>query len=108
MKTSLPERSEHVAEQLAAITNVIRELVGDDLVMLILFGSFARGEEKRGSDVDILVEMPEGSTLFSLVGLKLDLERKIGRKVDLLTYRSIHRFIKKYIIKDAIKIYDKK
>ena len=43
MKTSLPQRSEHVAEQLAAITNVIRELVGDDLTMLILFGSYARG-----------------------------------------------------------------
>ena len=43
-KTSLPERSEHVAEQLAAITDVIRELVGDDLVMLILFGSYARGD----------------------------------------------------------------
>jgi len=44
MKTSLPQRSEHVAEQLAAITNVIRELVGDDLAMLILFGSYARGD----------------------------------------------------------------
>lgn len=43
MKTSLPERSEHVAEQLAAITEVIKELMGDDLVMLILFGSYARG-----------------------------------------------------------------
>jgi HEPN domain-containing protein/predicted nucleotidyltransferase len=44
MKTSLPQRSEHVAEQLAAIANVIRELVGDDLAMLILFGSYARGD----------------------------------------------------------------
>lgn len=44
MKTSLPERSEHMAERLTAITNVIQELVGDDLVMLILFGSFARGD----------------------------------------------------------------
>ncbi len=44
MKTTLPKRSEHVAEQLAAITNVIRELVGDDLAMVILFGSFARGD----------------------------------------------------------------
>lgn len=43
MKTSLPQRSEHVAEQLAAITDVIRELMGDDLVMLVLFGSYARG-----------------------------------------------------------------
>ena len=44
MQTSLPERSEHVAEQLTAIVNVIRELVGDDLAMLILFGSYARGD----------------------------------------------------------------
>ena len=44
MKTSLPQRSEHVAERLAAIANVIRELVGDDLAMLILFGSYARGD----------------------------------------------------------------
>lgn len=44
MKTSLPQRSEHVAEQLAAITDVIRELVGDDLAMVILFGSYARGD----------------------------------------------------------------
>ena len=43
MKTSLPKRSEHIAEKLAAITDVIRELMGDDLVMLILFGSYARG-----------------------------------------------------------------
>ncbi|MFA6135686.1 MAG: nucleotidyltransferase domain-containing protein, partial [Phycisphaerae bacterium] len=42
MKPSLPERSEHVADQLAKITNVIRELV-DDLAMLILFGSYAKG-----------------------------------------------------------------
>ena len=44
MKTALPERSEHVADQLAAITDVIRELVSDDLAMLILFGSYARGD----------------------------------------------------------------
>ena len=44
MKTSLPERSEHAAEQLAEITEVIRELMGDDLAMLILFGSYARGD----------------------------------------------------------------
>lgn len=44
MKISLPQKSEHVAEQLATITGVIRELVGDDLTMLILFGSYARGD----------------------------------------------------------------
>ncbi len=44
MKTSLPERSQPVAEILAEITEAIRELMGDDLAMLILFGSYARGD----------------------------------------------------------------
>jgi HEPN domain-containing protein len=44
MKTSLPQRSEHVAEQLVAITNVIRKLICDDLAMLILFGPYGRGD----------------------------------------------------------------
>ncbi|MBU4272115.1 MAG: HEPN domain-containing protein [Planctomycetes bacterium] len=44
MKRSLPRRSKHQAERLREITQVIRELVGDDLAMLILFGSYARGD----------------------------------------------------------------
>ncbi len=44
MKRSLPRRSQHQAARLREITDVIRELVGDDLAMLILFGSYARGD----------------------------------------------------------------
>ncbi len=44
MKRSLPPRSRHQAARLREITGVIRELVGDDLAMLILFGSYARGD----------------------------------------------------------------
>ena len=44
MKCSLPRRSRHQADRLREITGVIRELVGDDLAMLILFGSYARGD----------------------------------------------------------------
>jgi len=58
MKTSLPTQSEHVAQQLAAITDVIRELVGNDLVMLILFGSYARGTSVNDHYV-------EDNTLYS-------------------------------------------
>ena len=43
MKTSVPERSRHVAPLLDQITRVIRELMKDDLAMVILFGSYARG-----------------------------------------------------------------
>ena len=73
-----------------------------------LFGSFARGEEKRNSDIDLLVEMPLDASLFTIVALKRDLEKKVRRIVDILTYNSVHRFIKKYVNKYAIKIYDKR
>lgn len=52
VNTSLPERSQHVAEQLAAIADVIRELIGDDLAMLVLFGSYARGDWVRDRYVE--------------------------------------------------------
>jgi HEPN domain-containing protein/predicted nucleotidyltransferase len=44
MNRELPERSKHMEERLAEITAVIRELLGDDLAMLVLFGSYARGD----------------------------------------------------------------
>ena len=52
MKTALPERSEFLAERLAKITEVIRELMKDDLSMLILFGSYARGDWVRDRYVE--------------------------------------------------------
>jgi len=70
-----------------------------------VFGSFARGEARRNSDIDILVEMPEAASLFDLVGLKSDLEKKIKITVDLLTYRSVHNLIKKHVKKDELQIY---
>ena len=67
-----------------------------------LFGSFARGEEKRGSDIDILVEMKPSSTLFDLVELNGKLETKLHKKIDLLTFRAVHPRLKKIIEADAI------
>jgi len=67
-----------------------------------LFGSYARGEEKRNSDIDILVEMKRSSTLFDLVELNGKLEEKLNKKVDLLTFGAVHPLLKKYIESDAI------
>jgi len=63
-----------------------------------IFGSFARGEEKKQSDVDILVNLTKDKTLLDLVGLKLDLEKKLVRKVDIITYNSIHRLLRERIL----------
>ena len=74
-----------------------------------VFGSFARGEESKKSDIDIMIRLePENSfTLFDLVGLQLELAEHIGRKVDLVTEKGIDKYIRKYIIRDLLPIYSR-
>lgn len=69
-----------------------------------LFGSYARGEQKKNSDIDILIEPVKGMSLFDVVGIELELKKILGRKVDLLTYNGISPHLKKYIINDEVKI----
>lgn len=69
-----------------------------------IFGSFARGEENEKSDLDLLVEPPEGFTLLDLSGLKIHLEESLKRSVDIITYDYIHPRIKPHIEKDKIDI----
>ena len=70
-----------------------------------IFGSFARGENKKNSDIDILIELQEGATFFNLIDLESELEKKTKRKIDLITFNSINPLLKKIILKDEIKIY---
>ncbi len=65
-----------------------------------VFGSFARGDFDDKSDVDILIEPPEGFSLFDLAGLHLDLEDTLGRKVDVVVYNSINPLIKGRVMKE--------
>ncbi len=67
-----------------------------------LFGSFARGEQKKNSDIDILIDF-KGS-LLTLVRLERELEKILGNKVDLLTYNGINPLLKRYILKDEVRI----
>lgn len=65
-----------------------------------VFGSFVRGEQQEGSDLDILVEFEGEKSLLDLVGLKIELEEALGRRVDLLTYNSLHPLLKDRILKE--------
>jgi len=70
-----------------------------------VFGSYARGDNKDDSDIDILVQLGKSMSLFDFVGLKLDLEDKLGTKVDLVQYKTIKPSIKDYILKDEVIFY---
>jgi len=65
-----------------------------------VFGSYVRGEQTRKSDIDILVEFNAEKSLLDLAGLKIELEEKLGMKVDILTYKSLHPLIKDHILKE--------
>ena len=71
-----------------------------------IFGSYARGEQKKNSDVDILIEPPidRKFSLLDLVGLEFELEKILNKKVDLLTYGGVNVYIKKDILNDELKL----
>ena len=70
-----------------------------------IFGSFARGYNKTGSDIDILVEFKEAPSLLTLIKLENDLSEILGVKVDLVTTGAVkNKRIKKSIKKDLINI----
>jgi uncharacterized protein len=71
------------------------------------FGSFARGEGTEDSDIDLLVEFEKGKSLLDLVGLKIELEEALGRKIDVITYNSINPLLKDSILKEQVVFYEK-
>ena len=71
-----------------------------------IFGSAARGELKKRSDIDILVKLRKNKSLLDLVGLKLELEDKLNRKVDVVSYGGIHPLLKDIILSEQKIIYE--
>lgn len=70
-----------------------------------IFGSFARGDNKTGSDIDILVEFKESPSLLTLIKLENELTEVLGTKVDLVTTGALkNKRIKRSIQKDLINI----
>jgi len=68
-----------------------------------IFGSYAKGEENKDSDIDILVEPKKGMGL-EFVEMAFELERAIGKKVDLVTYSSINKLIRKRVLSEEVRI----
>ena len=66
-----------------------------------VFGSVASGMDHEGSDLDLLVDVPPGTSLLQIVGLKLDIEDALGFKVDLCTERELHPDLKPRILAQA-------
>jgi predicted nucleotidyltransferase len=92
-------------DQLKIKNIILSHLKGFDPIKVGIFGSFARGDNKKDSDIDILVEFKESPSLLTLIKLENDLSEIIGIKVDLVTTGALkNKRIKKSIKKDLINI----
>lgn len=69
-----------------------------------LFGSLVRGQMKKRSDIDVLVDLPRNLSLIDIVGIQQEIEEVVGRKVDLVQYEAIKPLLKKYILSEEIRI----
>jgi len=69
-----------------------------------VFGSVARGEADEASDVDFLVEMEPGRSLFDLGGLQAELEAMLGCHVDVVTEKGLKPRIRGQVLGEAVRV----
>ncbi len=72
--------------------------------VLGVFGSYARGEEKEESDIDVLVRFEEGATLLHLTGLGYYLEDLFGVPVDVVSERGLRPIMKDNVLKELVPV----
>lgn len=84
---------------------IVPFLKKNKIVRAGIFGSYARGEEKKNSDIDILIEVKTKKfSLLDLIGLEIELKKILGKKVDLLTYKGLNPYLREHILNEEIRI----
>ena len=74
------------------------------VIKVSIFGSYARGEQKSESDIDILVEFESGRTLFDLIRLERELREQLGVDIDVVTPKSLHPKLRESVLKEMVPV----
>lgn len=82
----------------------------NDIIFMALFGSFVRGDQKKRSDIDILIKFDKTKekSLLDLIHAENELKKLFKRKVDLLTIGSISPYIREEVLNSMKVIYEKR
>ncbi len=91
-----------ILERLNAHAAALKRRYG--LRSIAVFGSVARGDDREGSDVDILATFEGAPTFDRYMDLKLELEELLGRPVDLGTPETLRPELRTRIEKDLIRV----
>ena len=84
---------------------IVKILKKNNVVRAGIFGSYARGEQKKNSDIDILVEINDKKmSLLGFIAIKHKIEDVLRKKVDLVEYKVIKPRIKQRILNEEIRI----
>lgn len=73
-----------------------------------VFGSYARGESNQTSDIDLLIRPSEPLSLVELIGLERELSEALGIKTEVITEKSLHRYIAPFVFQDLKPLYGKR
>ena len=84
-------------------SKIIKVLKKNKVKRAGIFGSYARGEQRKNSDVDILIQPPKGIG-FGFVGIEFELAKVLGKKVDLVSYKYLSPYIKNDVLSEEVRI----
>jgi hypothetical protein len=94
--------------QISTYKNLLADFFKDQPVRrAYMFGSFVRGENKPGSDLDILVELEPGTGLFKFISMQNQLQIALKIQIDLVSANGLSPRIKPYIDSEKILVYEK-
>ncbi len=103
LKAASDLSSVHPGMLVEAAAPVLRRLAeGEGYGRLAIFGSVARGEATEVSDIDLLVEVPEGTSSFGFIKFKQLIEQVLGRQIDLIDYGGLKPKLDDDIRREAV------
>ncbi|MBI2641375.1 nucleotidyltransferase domain-containing protein [Candidatus Roizmanbacteria bacterium] len=89
--------------------NNLRDLCKlNNISYLGIFGSYSRGDEKKTSDIDLLIDFKKTKSFFELAPIQAQFEKIFRKPIDLVLKNRIKKSFKPYIYKDLIPLYEKK
>ena len=93
----------HPETLLEAAAPILKALAGEQgFTRLAVFGSVARHQARQDSDIDLLVEAPEGTSSFGFIRFKQLIEQVVGREIDLVSYGGLKPKLEDDIRREAV------